>query len=94
MTNFDCMQVHSIEKIPMAYLPGGMQLVRVRVVGSLKGFSGPMHLASSSATPSTIPAQSARCLVFLMSDLPLKQDADNTCSPLQEDALRRQDDGT
>jgi hypothetical protein len=54
------MQVHSVEKIPMAYLPGGMQLLRVTVVGSLNGFSRPIHLATNSANLSTILTQPAR----------------------------------
>ena len=33
------MQIHSIEEVPLAYLPGGLTRVLVRVIGSLKGFS-------------------------------------------------------
>ena len=34
-----CVQIHSIVEVPLAYLPGGLTRVLVRVIGSLKGFS-------------------------------------------------------
>ena len=34
-----CVQIHSIEEVPLAYLPGGLTRVLVRVIGTLKGFS-------------------------------------------------------
>ena len=33
------MQIHSIEEVPLAYLPGCFTRVLVRVIGNLKGFS-------------------------------------------------------
>ncbi|CAK0783618.1 hypothetical protein CVIRNUC_006817 [Coccomyxa viridis] len=32
-------QIHSIEEVPLAYLPGGLTRVLIRVTGNLKGFS-------------------------------------------------------
>ena len=54
-------QVHSVEEVPLAYLPGGLTRVRVRAVGSLEGFSSSMLQAANTQSKTSSLAASARC---------------------------------
>ena len=65
MTNDCFLQVHSVEEVPLAYLPECLTRVQVRVVGSLKGFLEAAALpAQATETARSSLADSTRCPIL------------------------------